>query len=281
MNTLLENCKKLVFARCITIGGTKEVPFVIGHVLSIETMEIQHPTSSIFLNTTTLRSNYQPIQIGPFTTPTTLDLVQYGLPRSGDIIVGKTGKNSKGMTFISWLPDRWARPIAYFFHYLLNTLSATRLYENRDPALRMVLLSRLYVSYNGIYDERLYDLLLLILFDDTDPLLRMCYKPEYRSGDGRTWNLSDDTQRKQITAFCEKYQTAHASSNKPIHLPSIPAFVEETSFLLKDSGICAHFRAVLEAHIQDEATSFNSNVHKWLQDPDCLSTILIEELITS
>jgi len=273
VTSLLEAGDELVFARIVKVHADKEVPWAIGHVLCQQTLDTVVPKQSVFMNVVALRQGFQYFQVGPFKTPHSINLETYGLPQEGDIVVGKTGANAQGTVFTSWLPDRWARPIGYFFHYLRNTDQATRLYENKDPALRMVLLHRLTVPYGQVQDERLYDILILVLFDDTDALLEMCYKPQFRPVGKRQWNLMDKAQGRKIDQFCKNMNGTNTA------IPDVPNFIEETAYLLSDSGICAHFRAVLSAEYDESKETFHRDVAKWLSDPTYLCSALIQTLI--
>jgi len=274
LTSVLEAAKSLVVARVVKVHNEKDnAVWAIAHVLDIETLAPKFPKQSIFLNALVLQTRFQYFQIGPFRTPLNIDLGEYGLPKSGDIILGETGTNYKGEIYTSWLPDRWARPISYFFFYMTNSYEATKLYENTDAALRMVLLSRLTVPYGRVRDERLYDLLCLILFDDTDTLVEMCYKAQHRPKDGRSWNLQDKTQHKKITAFCASY-----GGSSP-DIPSVPEFVEEAAYLVGDSGICAHFRSILANGYQESKGRYCRELGKWLQDQECLSSRFIQTLL--
>jgi hypothetical protein len=270
---VLTASRDLVVSRIIKVHTDGSAPWAIAHVLDLETLQPVVPKRSIFLNVMTLRTRFQYFQLGPFKTPFELDLMKHGLPKSGDIILGKVGTNYKGEMYVSWLPDRWARPASYFLFYLFNTYKATSLYENKDPTLRMVLLSRLTVPYDTTRDERLYDMLCLILFDDTDTLLEMCYNPQHRPKNGRKWNLMDKGQLRKIAAFCAKMGESY------VEVPSVTDFVEEVAYLVSDSGICAHFRSILTTSYQESKSMFNHNVNKWLIDKDCMSSKLIQTLI--
>ena len=273
ISDILEAGKQLVFARVVKVCTDTDLPWVIAHVIDLDTLDPVKPTRSIFLNAAILTSNYQFFQLGPFRTPHNVNLETYGLPLVGDVILGETGTNYKGEIYTSYLPDRWTRPISYFFHYLMNEYSASRLYENRDPAMRMVLLNRLTVQYGKVRDERLYDVLCLVLFDDTDSLIEMCYKPQHRPQNGRKWSLMDKSQVKKITTFLASL------GGSSVHIPTVPEFVEEVAYLTGDSGICAHFKSILQVTYEEAKPMFHRETSKWLTDPECLSSELIQTLL--
>jgi len=274
ITAILEECAKLVFAQVATVHRSEEAPWVIAHILDVDTMRACVPQEPIFMNTRTLHTGYQMHRIGPFFTPAQLNLRQYGLPEEGHIIVGQKGRNAKGVVFTSWLPDRWARPMGYFVHYLSNGAQATRLYQSPEPTLRMVLLNRLRVEYGTISDERLYDLLLLILFDDMTGLLAMCRKLTHRPSHGRTWDLTSVVQIRRMTLFCSKF-----IENPVLTVPSVSQFVEEVAYLIQDSTICGHFRAVLAAQVDEDRTAFQKMTLKWLKDEECLNATLMQNMI--
>jgi hypothetical protein len=206
-------------------------------------------------------------------------LSRYGLPNVGDLIVGQKGKNEKGMTLTTWLPDRWTRPLSYFLYYLSHPSEALKLYESTEETLHMVLLSRLTVLYGSVRDERLYDLLILILIGDMDGLITMCLKPVFRPNRGRKWDLTNSKQKNKVNAFCAKFCAYNSWDTIHVYIPTVPEFVEETTYLIGDIGICAHFKATIQAQFDAGPKTFHRDIGKWLKDPEMLSSSLMQNLI--
>jgi hypothetical protein len=273
ISAVIETSKQLVFAQVIKVHADCDAPWIIAAALDLGTLKPVHPKRCLFINATVLRTKFQPFQLGPFTTPCDVDLSVHGLPKLGDTIVGDLGSNYKGEMYLTWLPDRWARPVSYFFYYLANHLEASQLYEHREQTLRMILLGRLTVFYGQLRDERLYDLLCLILFDNTEALISMCLKPQARPKNGRLWNLTDKQLHRALASACA------AIGGKEVYIPTVPAFIEGAAYLASDGGICAHFKSVLAAEYQESKAQFQRDVGKWLADPECLSSKLIQSLV--
>ena len=301
---LLTCADQLTFSKVVYIKST-DVPYAICHQISLQTMELIKPLQSIFMNTTVLHNSYQMYRLGPFFTPYNIDLNMYDPLKINDIIVGKTGTNRKGTVYTSYLPDRWAKPLAYFFYYLSNATITTRLYEHYDESMRMILLSRLSVKYPGayncedetqpkkiettesgtsdstlhdfdmLYDERLYDILLIILFDDMEDVLQMCRKPHHRPVDGRIWNLNEPRQFKHIARYCSQFTVASTS----VHIPSTPDFIEEIAVLIEDPSIATHFRAMLETCVREDPESHLESISEWIRNDTCLKNQLLKHII--
>lgn len=273
LSAVIDASRDLIFAQITKVHSDPEAPWAIATVLDLTDLKPVVPKRRIFMNARTLKHNFQTFQIGPFATPCGVDLETYGLPAHGDIVVGQGGQNYKGDVFLTWLPDRWARPVSYFFYYLMNSLEAGDLYGNRDPALRVILLGRLTVMYGTVRDERLYDLLCLLLFDSTEALIAMCLKPQARPKNGRLWSLTNTSLYKKLTAACKAF------GGKDVYVPTLPDFIEEAAYLAGDSGICAHFKTVLAAEYQESKAQFQRDVGTWLADPECLSSKKIQHLL--
>lgn len=281
---LLDAAHRLTFARVVQVnrapGGSA---YAVCHQIDLESFQPVKPTQLVYIGGAAIEGSLRCYRIGPFFTPYNMDLVNYGTPKQGDIVTGITGVNAKGAVFTSILPDRWARPVANFFYYLLNAPVATGLYENYDPAMRMLLLNRLTVRYpvSGappVMDERLYDLLLLVLFDDTDGLVNMCRLPDFRPAGGRVWDLLDPDQSKHMNAYCTGMML-HGNTST-VHVPSVPDFVEEAAFLVKNPELVGYFRTALRAYAAEEGDTFHPEIHTWLADKDCMSPDFIQKLIS-
>lgn len=276
---LIETCKaQLTFARIVKVNSSEDAPWAIGQILDIQTLEPHRSKKSIFLNADTLRYKFQHLQIGPFATPVGIVPEKYGLPKVGDIITGKTGTNDQGAVFVTWLPDLWARPISYFFYYLLNHSQASMLYESREYKLQIVLLDRLSVQFGlHLRDERLYDMLLILLFNNLDGLLHMCLKPAHKPTPSRVWDLTNVKMCQKIDRWC--CTLADNEDNMFLYIPTVPEFIEELACLVCDSGLCVHFKTMLKMLYQEAKSTFKPQVKKWLQDETCMSTDVLDDLI--
>lgn len=273
ISDLVDVGKSLVFAKVVCINlDNPDVPWVICHKLDLQTRELIWPLQSVFVNAQVLKYKYQFMRIGPFFTPYKIELDKYGLPEMDDIVVGKTSSNSKGTIYNTFLPDRWARPIFYFFHYLTNVPLTKKIYFSRDTLVREGMISFLSVCYGKVHDQRLYDLLVLILFDTYDALIDMCRKQEYKVLK-RDWSLQSESLCRQIGEWlrvdCYKDH---------IHIPNCAEFVEETSFLIREPTLVNHFKTLLQTYYKENPSHFVRYVNRWFTNPDILNVELHSKL---
>ena len=239
---VLDACASLTFAQIQVVHQTEENCFAIAHKVDPFTLKTCVPTQSYFLNKNTLQKRYQFYRVGPFYTPFDVSLEKVGLPSVNDFILGQTGSNAKGAIFTSWLPHMWACPILYFFYYLKNVTITRKLYEHHEETTRILLLHNLSVQYQSVWDERLYDMLLLLLFDNYTHLIHLSTIPKHRPPLSRKWTLD-----KKAIAKIQKDAKRYTSLLKTceIHVPSVFEFVDEVAFFVREPNILRHFRSLL------------------------------------
>lgn len=297
VSSILREVEKLTFARVSFINTENpNAPWVLCQKVDIQTLRVSKPVQSIFMNTNTFKFRYCRFRIGPFFTPWELDLCAQKPLKTGDIVLGHIGDNKKGVVFTSYLPNLWARPVANFFHFLVDSTSASRLYESRVAATRMQFEDRLTVRYEVsenaeeseesaahgdnpvpkrpsrqkvVHDRRLLDLLVMILYDDVSCLHDMCRKPCFRSQTRYNWNLHDETMKRVMSDAC----------GDAVHVPHAADFVESAALLLKDPAIVARFRSLLHVHFTETPDMYLDCVGQWLKDSTVLNESLIAELI--
>ena len=260
ISSLVDLGQTLCFAKvvCVNVDNPK-VPWIICHRLNVQTQELIKPLESIFINAQVLNTKYQFYRIGPFFTPYELDLTKWNLPKMGDILLGKTGTNSKGTIYTSYIPTLWASPMFYFFHHLINAQATAQIFHSRNNTLKLGLVGSLSVQYGTVWDERLYDLLVLILFDNYTQLLEICRFPKYQNTI-RKWNLHNNSQHKSIGEFLQV-----SNIYETLHLPNAAEFVAETSFLLQEPTLVSHFKSLLETSIQEHSDQFPQIPKEWIQ----------------